>query len=205
MKPCVITIGREFCSGGAQIGKCVAEYFDIPYYDKKMMDETREILKISKEIAEKHDEKRDSYWDVPGYQYWYSGYFGDPSMLLPMGARVAQTQFNLMRRYAQEGPCVIVGRCADSVLKNYPDAVHVFIHASQESRVERCMRLYALSEEKAKKLIKKTDKIRSSFYNHYVGEEWGEPSRYHLYIDAGRLGVRASVEEIIDYIKNERR
>lgn len=202
MKPCVITIGREFCSGGAEVGKMVASHFEIPYYDKKILDEAGHILDMSPEAVEKHDERKDSYWDLPGY--WYKGYADDPSLLMPPGMRLAQEQFNLMRRYAQEGPCVIVGRCADYVLKDYPRAVHVFIHAHMEKRVERAMRIYNLTDSQARKLIKKTDKVRAAYYKNYTHTEWGDAGHYHLTIDAGRYGIRAAAEAIMEYVRTER-
>lgn len=202
MKPCVITIGREFCSGGAEIGKKVAEYFDIPYYDKSILDEAGKLLGMHEDDVKKHDERKDHYWDMPGYRYGM--YVDDPSLLLPPGMRLAQAQFDLMRRYAQEGPCVIVGRCADYILKDYPRAVHVFIYADIEKRVERAMRLYGITDPQARKLIKKTDKVRSAYYKNYTKSEWGAPGHYDLRIDAGRIGIRAAVDEIIEFVRTER-
>lgn len=198
----IITIGREFCSGGADIGKIVAEHFGIPYYDKKILDETAEALQVNSEIVKKYDEKTNSIWEsIPGYQYGYSWYSGDPTLMQPLNLRVADVQFQAIRRYAETGPCVIIGRCADYVLRERDDVLNIFIHASFDLRVERAKRLFEITATDAKKLIKRTDKIRANYYTAHTEWEWGRPGHYELIIDSGKTGVAAAAQLIITAVE----
>lgn len=198
----IITIGREFCSGGGDIGRLVAEYFEIPCYDKKILDETAEALQINSELVKKYDERNSSLWEsIPGYQYGYSWYSGDPTLMQPMNIRVADAQFNAIRRYAEAGSCVIIGRCADYVLKDRTDVLNVFIRAEFELRMNRAMRLYQISAADAKKLIKRTDKIRANYYAAHTELEWGGSGSYHLIVDSGKVGVDGSAQLVIDAAK----
>lgn len=197
----IITIGRQFCSGGAEIGQKVAEHFGIPYYDKSIIDHTAEILKIEASLVEKHDERPSSIWDAPGYQYSSLWYHSDPALTLPLSLKVAETQFHTIREYAKQGSCVIVGRCADHVLRNNKSAISVFIRADIEKRTERAKRLYKLSENDAKKLIKKTDRIRANYYSSHTHDEWGVSENYDLILDSSILGIDTCVSVIIKTIE----
>lgn len=192
----VITIGREFCSGGAETAHKVAKLLDIPYYDKAIIDETVESTQLTQEIVARHDERPVGYTDIGGYQYGSMWYTNDPSLLLPMGMRVADAQFEVIRRVAARGPCVIVGRCADYALAEKENVLDVFIRSDMENRVRRAMELYSLVEGEARKLIRKTDKIRSNYYRYYTQRTWGAPENYDLMIDAGRLGTDTAAELI---------
>lgn len=193
----IITIGREFCSGGADIGKLVADYFKIPYYDKKILDETAETLQVNGKIVEKYDERTSSIWEsIPGYQYGYSWYSGDPTLMQPMNLRVADAQFTAIRRFAEEGSCVIIGRCADYILRERDDVLNVFIRADFELRVQRAMRRHQINEADAKKLIKRTDKIRANYYAAHTELEWGGSGSYHLILDSGKIGIDGSAQLI---------
>lgn len=197
----IITIGREFCSSGSNIGSKLAEDLGIPYYDKQIIDKTAELLNFNNEIVAQNDEQEMSLWNSFGYQesaVWYSE---DPTLSLPVGLRIADAQFKVIENLAKEGPCVIVGRCSNYILKDNPDAIHIFITADNDSRIKRAMRLSDLSEEKAKKLIKKTDKTRANYYNMNTGEKWGDPHNYNLVINSAMLGEEATVKAIEEYIK----
>ncbi len=196
----VITIGRQFCSGGAEIGQKVAEELSIPYYDKQIIDSTAEKLNVASATVEKHDEKPLSVWEIPGFQYGYSWYTSDPSLMLPLSMKVAETQFQIIRDLAKEGPCVIVGRCADYILRNNKSTLNVFIRADIEKRIERAERLYKLDSAEAKKLIRKTDRIRANYYSSHTHDEWGTSPNYDLIIDSGKLGIDACVKLIADTI-----
>ena len=114
----VITIGRQFCSGGAEIGKKVAEHFGIPYYDKKFIDHTAEVLNCSPDLISKYDEKPVRMWGVYGFQYGSSWYASDPSLMLPIGIKIADAQFETVKKLASEQSCVIVGRCGNFLLQD---------------------------------------------------------------------------------------
>ncbi|MBR1781634.1 MAG: cytidylate kinase-like family protein [Oscillospiraceae bacterium] len=196
----VITIGREFCSGGAMTARKVAELLDIPYYDKIIIDKTVEQTQFDPEVVAHHDEKPVGYFDIGGYQYGYRWYSDDPSLLLPLGMRIANAQFDVITQLADKGPCVIVGRCADYVLQDRPDVVNVFIRADMEKRVAGCRERFDITEAEARKLIKKTDRIRSNYYHYYTQKEWGSAKNYDLVIDAGKLGIDAAAQMIAQQV-----
>ena len=194
----IITIGREYSSGGADIGHLIADHFGIPCYNKTIIDKSAEELKFDKELVEKYDERPHSIWrGVAGYQYGYSWYAGDPSLMQPINESIAKAQFAAIRRLAEEGPCVLVGRCADYVLRERDDVFNVFIRADLEKRIERCMRRHDIGEGEAKKLIKQTDKVRSAYYESHTDREWGSPGSFDLVVDSGRLGVDTAAQVII--------
>ncbi len=194
----VITIGRQFCSGGADIGHLIADHFGIPCYNKTILDKSAEELHFDKALVEKYDERSHSIWrGVTGYQYGYSWYAGDPSLMQPINESIANAQFSAIRRFAEEGPCVLIGRCADYVLRERDDVFNVFIRADLEKRVARGKRQYDLSEDDALKLIRKTDKIRASYYESHTDQKWGASGNFDLIVDSGRLGLEPASELII--------
>ena len=195
----IITIGREFCSGGAEIAKKVAEHFDIPYYDKAIIDKTANNMGFEPEIIEKHDEQPMKYWDISGYHYGTSWYFDDPSLLLPIGMRIANEQFKVINDLADKGSCVIVGRCADYVLEDRENVINIFIKAPLDKRIKRAEKVYNIDETKAKKLIKKTDKIRASYYSNYTHTKWGG-EHYDLVIESDAENIDEVVNKIIDFV-----
>ena len=192
----VITIGREFCSGGAEIAHKLSEHFGIPYHDKQMIDHTAAMLDLSEETVRRHDEKPMGFWEASGYQYnnlWYSG---DPSLLLPLSCRIAEAQFNMIAKMANEGPCIFVGRCADYVLRDRKNVLNIFIYAPMDDRIARAMHLYQLDRTAAKKLIVRTDKIRRSYYNNYTHRSWGNARHYDLFLNSGKLGTQGAADLI---------
>lgn len=192
----VITIGREFCSGGAETGHRLAEILGIAYHDKKIIDETAERLHLSPAVVEHHDERPAGLFSMPGFQYGSHWYMDDPSLVLPLSLQIADTQFKTIKSLANEGPCVIVGRCADYVLRSRPNVLNVFIRADLGKRIERAMRLYGLEASDAKKLIKRTDKIRANYYESHTNQKWGSAASYNMLIDTGRTGVATAAETI---------
>lgn len=191
----VITIGREFCTGGAKTAKKLAEVLQFEYLDKELIDETAELLSVSKELVMKRDEKPEGYFDVS--KLWYID--EDEAVIsLSDAAKVAEAQSGIIRRYAEQGSCVIVGRCADYVLKDNPHLLRVFFHSDMDKRIQRAMELYDLSEAKAERMIRKTDKQRATYYNHNTRrKKWGLPDNYDLYLDLGSLGVDGAIDVII--------
>lgn len=197
-----ITFGREFCSGGIETAKKVAETLGLPYYDKEIIDKTADMMQLSKDIVESHDEKAFSYMKSGAFQYNVLWYEGDPSLLLSPSVRIAETQFKVMQEAAKQSPAVFVGRCADYALRDFDHVLHVFVRADLPIRIARCMKIFDLSEDKAKKLIQKTDKIRAAYYNRYSGQTWGDMNNNHLIIDAGTLGIDLSAELICKTIED---
>lgn len=199
-----ITVGREFCSGGRETAIKVAERLKIPYYDRDLLDHAIEKTNLSRETVLEYEEKPDSFWKADPYGSRI--YRDDPSLVLPIHTRIYEAQCDAIRQYAGEGPCVFIGRCSDYVLgecSHVIDVISVFIRADLDLRVKRCMREYKLSEAEARKLILKTDKIRTKYYNAHTGRDWGAIDNYTLIVDTGEFGtdgaaamIEAAVREI---------
>lgn len=197
----VITIGRQFGSGGRQIGKLLSEKLDIPYYDKEILAETAKDSGICEEILEHHDEKPTKsllFSLVTGVQM--HGNLGSSYMDMPLNHKIFLAQFDAIRRLASEGGCIIVGRCADYVLRDKPNTVKLFVKADMRQRMERAVAVHGVDIAKAEDYVRKMDKQRASYYNYYATSTWGDVNNYDLCLDTGKLGIEGSVELIMDYV-----
>ena len=194
----IITIGREFGSGGHLIGKRVAEKLKIPFYDKELLDRAAKDSGLCKEIFENQDER-------PTNSFLYSlvmdTYSSNVMNDMPLNQKVFLAQFDSIKKLAEEGPCVIIGRCADYALEDDPNLLSVFIHADADARVKRISRLYDLTPTKARDRIRKNDKSRSSYYNYYTSKEWGAVESYDMSLDSSRLGIDGCVDMILKAIE----
>ena len=119
---------------------------------------------------------------------------------MPINHKVFLAQFDTIKKIADKGPCVIIGRCADYALADYSSCIHIFIYADLDSRVSRIARINEISEAKARDMILKTDKQRASYYNYYTTKKWGDISSYDLCINSTHLGIEATAQFILDYI-----
>ena len=198
----IITIGREFGSAGREIGYKVAEAFDIKLYDKEMLARAAKESGICEEIFETHDEKPTNSFLYSLVMDTYSmGYSGNTYTDMPINHKVFLAQFDAIKKIADEGPCILVGRCADYALESYKNVVSVFIHADLEARIRRIARIYDLTDAKAKDMIIKTDKKRSSYYNYYTNKKWSDAESYELCLTSSELGIEGTAKAIIDYVK----
>lgn len=198
----VLTIGRQFGSGGREVGKIIAEDMGIKLYDKEMLTVASEDSGLSEEFFEKHDEKPSSSFLYSLVMDTYAmNYATNAFMDMPLNHKVFLAQYNAIKKIANEESCILIGRCADYALEDNQDAIHLFIHADMGSRVRRIARLYDLTDAKAKDLIIKTDKRRSAYYNYFSNKKWGAAESYNLCIDSGVLGTKGSAEAIKEYIK----
>ena len=191
----IITIGRQFGSGGKEVGIRVAKELGIPFYDKELLQEAAKKSGLCQKIFENFDEKpksllysiaMDSYmFALPG-----SG-IGDS-----LEQQVYLATFNTIRQLAQQGPCVMIGRCADYALADNPNRLSIFIHAPMDVRIQRVAKRLDISPEKAKTLIVKTDKRRASYYEYYSTQRWGVVDNYDFCLDSSYLGLGGTVEMI---------
>ncbi len=194
----IITIGREYGSGGRELGEMLAKRLNIAYYDKEILTRAAQASGICEEVMEAHAEKG-ALSSLLGAAASYGGVgFG---VQVPMNQRIFQAQFYGINQIAQARPCGIVGRCADYVLRDRPNVTHVFVYASLEKRVERIMRIQNVDEEKARELIKKTDKQRKSYYNFYADGNWGLRSNYDLMLRTDNHTLEELVELVVRYVK----
>lgn len=194
----IITIGREFGSGGHMIGKRLAEKLNIPFYDKELLDRAAKESGFCKEIFENQDER-------PTNSFLYSlvmdTYSNNVMTDLPLNQKVFLAQFESIKKLANEGPCVIIGRCADYALEEDPRLLSVFIHADPDIRIRRISKIYNITAGKAKDRIRKNDKSRASYYNYYTSKEWGAVDSYMVSIDSGIFGVDGSVDLLVKAIE----
>ena len=201
-KNVVITIGRQFGSGGRYVGRLLAEKLGVPFYDKELLSEAAKNSGICEEIFEEHDEKptRSLLFSlVTGMQSHMAA--GNFYMDMPLNHKIFLAQFDAIRRIAGEGSCVIVGRCADYVLRENPDAVSIFVKGDMESKIARAVKYYGIEEDKAEERIRKADKQRASYYNYYATATWGDVDNYDLVVDTGVLGVEGAVELIAKFLE----
>lgn len=193
----IITIGRQFGSGGYEIAEKLAEDLDIKLYDKEMLDRAAKESGLCQELFETHDEKPTSSFlyslvmDTHSFGY-ASGSYSD----MPINHKIFLAQFDTIKKISEEGPCILIGRCADYALENHPDLLSVFIHADLDARIRRVARMYDLTDAKAKEMIIKTDKKRSSYYNYYSNKKWGAAESYNICLDSSILGINGTVEAI---------
>ena len=196
-----ITIGRETGSGGRYIGKKIAEQLNIPYYDKELLERVAAESGMSSEIIENHDEKPAGSFLNSLVMDGGFGFTGSTFSELPLNHRVFLAQFDTITKIADEGPCVIVGRCADYALERRKETLSVFIHGDIKDRIARARAELNVSESKARDFVLKTDKARSSYYNYFTNKSWGDVRSYMLSIDSSAYGIDGAAELILDAAK----
>jgi len=198
----LIAIGRESGSGGRRIGLKLAEVLGIKCYDKELIAEAAKHSGLCEEILESNDE-------VPTRSFLYSlvmdtysmGYHAAGHVDMPMEQKVFLAQYNTIKKLADEGSGVFVGRCADYALQDYPETISIFITADYEDKVAHVMETYEFSRDKAKDYIQKKDKRRSSYYNYYSNKRWGNANSYDLCLNRSRLGFEGTVEAIVRFLE----
>lgn len=190
----IITISRQFGSGGRLIGKTLAQQLGIPFYDKEIIAAAAEKSGFAKEFIQENEQKikgissfafTSSFW---GGNLW--------SNIESFESRIYAFEADAIEQFANNGPCVIVGRCADYVLRDKFSCMNVFIHSGIEHRLDRIINVYKLANDskKAEKLIKENDKARAKHYRYYTDSQWGSSDNYHISIDSGLFGIDKSVE-----------
>lgn len=193
----LITISREFGSGGRLIGKRLAEKLGIPYYDKELLDRIAEESGFSREMIADAEKKAKNSFLYSLASAMGTGEAGPES--LSLNERFFLAQFDTIRRIADEGSCVIVGRCADYVLRGMPEATNVFIYAEEADKIKRAVQEYGVPEDSVKKMMKDTDKARANYYAYHTGRKWGDHVNYNLSIDSGYIEIEDIVDLIIKY------
>ena len=200
----VITIGRQYGSAGRQIGRALAEELGIKCYDKELLDRAAKDSGMCQELFENHDEKPTNSFLYSLVMDTYSfGYSSSAFSDMPINQKVFLAQFETIKKIAYEGPCIMIGRCADYALADFDNCLSVFIHASLETRIRRIAKLYDLTDAKAKDKIQKADKKRSSYYNYYTSKKWGDVDSYDLSIDSGKMGIDGTIELILKAIQQK--
>ena len=197
----VITISRQYGSGGREVGQKLADYYGIPFYDNEIISHAAKESGFSEVAFERAEEKATNsflYSLAMGMSAYGNMDLGISSMSVDDRLFLAETK--VTRRFAQQGSCVIVGRCADYVLKDMPNVVNVFVAADIPSRVKRAIEVYELPKAKAEENILKFDKRRSNYYNFHTGKKWGDVNNYHISIRSDFGGIDHTVHTLISYL-----
>ena len=184
----VITVSRQFGSGGREFGIKLANALGIPFYDKELISMAAEDSNLSAEFMRHHEESAPGLLSRTLYSYYQ----------MPMTDQIYIAQSNLIKRLAQEGPCVIIGRCSDVILE---DSIKIYVHAPLAKRVERKLSMdTGVSAEKMEDHIRATDKKRKKYYEYYTDQKWGMADNHNLCLDSGLIGVDGCVETALTYL-----
>ena len=203
MEKKIITISREFGSGGRTMGRKIAEKLGIPFYDKELVDQIAMESGFAPKFVEEHGEHSPT---GSFFSYAFAPQ-GVPGIMngLSTADFLWNIQCNVILQLADQGPCVIVGRNADYILKDRPDALHVYVFADVPYRAERIVRLYGESEKAPEQRLAEKDKRRRVNYQHYTGRTWGMAQNYDLCLDTGVLGEDYCAEIVVNSVLNSRK
>jgi cytidylate kinase len=199
MKKNIITISRQFGSGGRTVGHLVAEKLGIPFYDKELVEQIAVESGFAPKFVEEHGEHS------PGrslFSYAFAPQ-GVPGVMngLSTADFLWNIQCSAILQLAEKGPCVIVGRNADYILKDREDCLHTFIHADKAFRADRIVRLYGESEKSPEARLNEKDKRRSVNYQHYTGRTWGAADNYDICLNTATIGVEEAADIIVALVK----
>ncbi|WP_040198168.1 cytidylate kinase family protein [Candidatus Soleaferrea massiliensis] len=196
----IITIGRQFGSGGREIGKKLAELLNVGFYDKELIELAAKQSGMSEEVFSQNDEKATNslLYSLSVGSYMMGNRISSYGEM-PLENRLFLIQSDVIKELADKGPCVIVGRCADYILRDRANSFSVFIHADDESRISRIEKLYNLPAKKAKELMIRTDKKRANYYNYYSDRKWDRADNYDLCINSSKIGIDGAVQIIAKF------
>lgn len=186
----IITIAREYGSGGRLIGQRLAEELDLAFYDKKLITLAAEESGFAEEFIAQTEQKRT-------FNFFYNLYM--TSNELPAAEQVFLAQSQVIRKLAQERSCVIVGRCADYILREFPNCLRIFIHAPLEWRVQCVRDIYHESVDNYEDYLQKQDKNRAGYYNYFTQNKWGKAQNYHISIDSS-IGIPSTVRVLKEMV-----
>ena len=196
----VITISREFGSGGRTIGKTVADQLGVAYYDKELVKKLAVESGLDEHFIEEEGEAAPGR-SLLSYSLAARGMQGALNGMT-IDDFLWTVQNKIVMELAEKEPCVIVGRCADFILRERDDCLHVFIHADKKARADRVVRLYGETDKKIEKRLEDKDRKRKTYYRNYTDLEWGMSQNYHLSLDSSFLGVEKCGELIVGIAKN---
>ncbi|MCD8186730.1 MAG: cytidylate kinase-like family protein [Rikenellaceae bacterium] len=191
----VITIGRQFGSGGREIGHQLAGLLEIDYYDKELLQEIEKKSGLSSEYLSKTDETPQGHWTHALAGFLYDGIYTQE--------RVFRFQSETIRQIAAKGPCIIVGRCADYILRDHPNCINTFVHAPLEFCVERLYLNDGVPREEGMELAVKMNKKRATYYNYYTDKKWGHITSYHLSVDSSVVGIDQTVALMAEFVRRK--
>ena len=194
----VITISRQYGSGGRFIAKKLAEKLGNPYYDNELITMAAKESGYSEAIFEKAEQ-------LSTHSFLYSlSMFGSADGIygLPLADKVYIAQSEIIKKCAESGPCVIVGRCSDYVLKDLDNVINFFIYSDEKNKIDRAVKYYGLEADKAASELKKKDKKRANYYNYYTSQSWGDYNNYHMSVNSDAVGIDACVDLLASFVNS---
>lgn len=199
--PFILTVGRQFGSGGRGVAQILSQKYGIPLYDKELINRVSRETGICGEVFAGCDECTNNYPNSSLMGGWsLSTLFSTTNRDMLSGDSLFAMQSETIRRIASEGSCVIVGRIADYVLRHHKPLISVFITADMDDRVKRIMEYENIDASQAATLVKKADKMRASYYNFYSEKTWGSAESYHLCINTSQVGIEGAAQLVMQYI-----
>ena len=200
-KRLIINVGRQLGSGGHDIGRMLAQDYQAQYYGREILNIAAKESGFSEEFFEKNDERKGflrSFLHLPfsnssAGDSFYQNNFSQEGLF--------KFQSDAIRKEAEKGSCVFVGRCADYVLRDFPNTVNIFITAPMQFRIDNVAKKSGVSSEEARKIIEQGEKRRAEYYNYYTGKRWGDAKSYDLCIDASILGLEQTEKFIAEFIR----
>lgn len=197
MQKKIITISRQYGSGGRYIGKKLSEKLGIPCYDEKLIDMVAKESGFAQDfVAEKGERMTGSLLFNIASSLSFANNVFSTNNGVTLQDEIYFTQNRIIKELADKGPCVIVGRCADYILREREDCLNVFIFADNESKIERAEKYFNITREEAPAVLKKKDKARANHYKYYTDQEWGMASNYDLCLNSGLIGIEGCVKAI---------
>ncbi len=199
---CTVTLGRQLGSGGYTVGKMIASALGLAFFDKELLYHAAQESGLCEEVFENADEKTSTGLSrILNVQNPFGLAFFDP-MNTPLSRdRIFNIQSEVIRKLAQQQPCLFIGRCADYVLRDVPGLRSLFIHAPLSVRISNIAESKGITHKEAESLIVRGDKNRAAYYNYFTNKEWGRAESYHFSLDSGLLGLERCAEAAVDLIK----
>ena len=199
----IITITRQYGSGGHEIGKALASKLGIGFYDKELISLAAKKSGVAPEVFEKADEKTANslLYSLSVGLYNYGNGFSSSMGDLPVNDKLYLLQHRIIKEKAESECFVIVGRCADYILRSNPNVVKIFIYADIESRIKRAVDRHEIEPARAKQAVIKTDKNRANYYSFYSGQKWGQADNFDLCVNSTKLTTEQAVDLIASYIE----
>lgn len=198
----IVTISRQFASGGREIGSKLSEKLKVPFYDHEIITRAAKESGFAEAVFHNAENKASNsllYSIAMGMSSYGSSDFGFSQ--LSLDDRIYLAQSDVIKKVAKEGACVIVGRCADYILKDYKNVINIFICADMEFRIKRAIEKENMKSNKIEEAIIKYDKKRANYYNYHASEKWGKAENYHLSLLSSSIGIDRCVDVIYAYIK----
>lgn len=199
----IITISRQFGSGGREIAKQLSEKLEIPFYDKELIALAAAESGIDKDVFESEEYRTSRSFYLLGTIGYTLGSPVTINSMMSLNDRMFVAQSDVIENIANEGPCVIVGRCSDFVLKDNENAIHIYVHGEIEDRKKRAIEEYKIPPKDIESFLNKVDRERANYYNYYTGRKWGNANNYNLSIDSSKFGIDRIVDMIISLVEEK--